>query len=323
MPELSAEPQDTLEFKTIESPNGALQLEFCPRAGGSITGFRYRGGDRKADLFCRWDNLKGPVPNAWCMASFPLTPYSNRVIDFKLKVDGTVYKIDQFFAEGNQLHGDGWMLPWKIAELGPHHVVLEITTAKRDTTPYVYHARQAFTLENDRLEIAMEITNRTGRRFPFGLGHHPFIPKNGKTILKANLPRVWMTKDRMVPTEVVETPDRWNFSGGKELNDKNFEPADQGLWQTDLIDNCFTGWDQKAEVIWPDRGLRMTIGADPVFKYFVMYMGPRAEMFCAEPVTNIIDAFNLHERGVKDTGTIFLNDGETLKGKMWFRVDSL
>lgn len=308
------------EFKTIKSADGALELEFCPQAGGSITGFRYRDDGKVFDLFTRWGEST-LVSLGYLMASFPLTPYSNRITNHELSVDGKKYAIDPWFEEGNQLHGDGWVSAWKNTNLGPHHAVLELTTGRRPSSPYAYHAKQTFRLAEGRLEIAMEITNRSGIRLPFGLGHHPFIPKNDRTIFKASLPRVWLTRDKMVPSKLIDTPARWDFSDGIELKDSNFDPADQGGGQADCLDNCFQGWDQKAEIIWPDRGLRMTMTAEPVFANFVIYLGQRKDWFCAEPVTNIIDGFNLHARGVADTGTIFLNDGETLAGNMWFKVD--
>lgn len=316
---MTAPPEDTKEFRNIASADGSLQLEFCARAGGSITGFRYLSGYKSFDLFRRWGSAD-TVQNGPVMASFPLTPYSNRIIDHKLTVGGTTYDVGPSFAEGNQLHGDGWVLPWKGTDIGQHHAVLELITEKRAETPYVYHARQTLRLENTRLEIAMEVTNRSGLRLPFGLGHHPFIPKNDQTILRARLPHVWLTKEHMVPSERIETPAKWDFSKGLTLADGTFAPASQGLSGQDLLDNCFQGWDQKTDIIWPDRQLRMTMTAEPVFRNFVIYLGPASGCFCAEPVTNIIDAFNLHERGVADTGTVFLEDGETLRGKMWFEV---
>ncbi len=305
-------------FMHIASPDGALMLELRPEAGGSIGRFQLRRANDAFDLFRPYDAAQPASPLN--MASFPLTPYSNRIINGRLAFQEKNYDIGPLHApEPHQLHGDGWLLPWTIEEAGQHHAVLTLETKKSTRTPYVYEARQAFTLENGRLDIDMEITNRSGFTLPFGLGHHPYFPRNDATTLKARLPKVWQSR-RLVPEKLADSPPKWNFSAGVALADAHFHPPSEGFLGTDLLDHCFSGWDQMAEITWPDAGVRLTMKADPMFRNFVIYIPSGQKFFCAEPVTNVNDGFNLNERGVPDTGTIMLHDGETLKGRIWFEV---
>lgn len=302
----------------IESPGKALSLECAPAAGGSITSFRLnrKGGD--FDLFRPYDPSLPLAPlNA---ASFPLTPYSNRIIDCKLHFGGREFHVGpKFGPEPHQLHGDGWLLPWEAREQTPSQVILTLKTQRRDETPYVYEASQVLTLDDDRLTIVMSVTNRSGIALPFGLGHHPYFLRNDKTVLKANLPKVWEGKN-IIPQCLVDTPGKWDFSKGRAMSDRNFEPPGHGTQGKDLMDHCFQGWDREAEITWADAGVSLTMRADPVFQNFVMYIPHQKNFFCAEAVTNIIDGFNLMARGVENTGTVVLDDGGTLSGRMSFEV---
>jgi aldose 1-epimerase len=307
-------------FIHISSPDGNLSLELRPESGGSIGHFKLRRKNGVFDLFRPYSETLPQTPLN--MASFPLTPYSNRIINGRLTVGGKGYDIGPLHApEPHQLHGDGWLQSWTVEETGQHYASLTLHTKKAARTPYVYDAKQVFTLANERLDIDMEVTNRSGFALPFGLGHHPYFIRNEKTVLKARLPKVWHSRN-IVPEKLADTPPKWDFSKGIGLADAHFHPPSEGFRGTDLLDHCFQGWDQVAEIAWPDAGVRLAMKADPVFRNFVIYIPNGQNFFCAEPVTNINDGFNLKEKGVPDTGTVMLQDGETLKGKIWFEVEA-
>jgi aldose 1-epimerase len=308
-------------IERILSPGGETSLEFCPGAGGCITAFRHERNGKTLDLFRPYDrNLPLSPLNA---ASFPLTPYSNRIINGRLTVGEKTYSVGPRHAsEPHQLHGDGWLRPWTLAELDPHRAVLTLQTEKSAQTPYIYRAKQVLALDDGQLDIGMEITNMSGFALPFGLGHHPYFIRDADTVLKANLPKVW-TSRQIVPESLIDTPSSWDFSSGLALSDAHFGPPSQGVEGRDMMDHCFQGWDQRAEISWPQSGLKLIMTADPIFANFVIYIPAQKPFFCAEPVTNIIDGFNLREKGIPDTGTIMLGDGETLKGSMRFEAADL
>lgn len=304
----------TNAFIGVSSPDGNLTVECAPQAGGSITAFRAG----KADVFRPYDSALPLHPLN--TASFPLTPYSNRIIDCRLQFEGDAFDVGPRWAdEPHQLHGDGWLSPWQVREQTAHSVTLSLTTRKRPETPYVYEAVQTYRLDNAGLAIDMSVTNLSGRRLPFGLGHHPYFIRSDETVLRARLPTVWHSQN-IVPRYSAPVPDQWDFSNGIKMSDAHFMPPRQGVRGDDLLDHCFAGWDQKAEIFWPDRDLKLLITADPVFNTFVIYIPCGKPFFCAEPVTHVNDAFNLMGRGVGDVRAAILDEGETLQGTMNFKV---
>jgi len=86
------------------------------------------------------------------------------------------------------------------------------------------------------------------------------------------------------------------------------------------MDHCFDGWDGRAELHWPETGVRLEIEAEPVFGHLVIYVPPGREIFCVEPVSHVNDGFNLLERGVAGTGVRVLAPGERLAGSVRFGV---
>lgn len=303
-----------MPFAAIQSPDKRFTLEYSVETGGSILSFRAGG----LDIFRPYDSALPLAPLN--TASFPLTPYSNRIIGGKLEFGGEVFDVGPRKPDDlHQLHGDGWLLPWRVEAETPDSVTMHLRTEKAAHTPYAYDARQTYRLDDKGLEISMSVTNTGGRALPFGLGHHPYFPRNAQTKLTANLPKVWNSR-RIVPTDLADTPPQWDFSRGLTLGDDKFGPPSQGMEGRDLLDHCFTGWDQTARIDWPDRTLSLTITADPVFAQFVIYIPAEKPFFCAEPVTNINDGFNLQARGIADTGTVVLQPGETLIGKMRFDI---
>lgn len=291
-----------------------LTLECHPETGGSISALQFGG----VDVFRPYDASLALSPLN--MASFPLVPYSNRIINGVMRFGGEDIAVGPRTAPGpHQLHGDGWVMPWRVEAQGESHVALALEAPKRAETPYAYAARQVYTLSPDTLTIDMSVTNRAGRALPFGLGHHPYFPRNDRTTLKASLPKVWESR-RIVPERLADTPPVWDFSRGIRMADAHFMPPAQGTEGLDLLDHCFAGWDGRAEIIWPDQGMTLEMTADKVFGAFVIYIPQDKPFFCAEPVTHVNDAFNLMARGVADTGAVVLADGETLSGSMRFRV---
>lgn len=306
--------QDT--FVTIGKGN--LRLELCPGTGGGVTAFYKEAAGKRVDLFRPYDKSRQLSPLNF--SSFPLTPFSNRIGYGKLSFRGEALDVGPpFGGEPHPNHGDGWFSVWDVKEHAPQRVVLSLKTERAANTPYVYEAEQIFTLEDDVLNIDMVVTNRSGRALPFGTGHHPYFPRTDKTVLKASLSGVWNSKN-MVPAELVPLPEKWNFTRGVTLAPRNIGPAQHGGDGTAFIDHCFTGWDRRAEIIWPESATKLVMTADPVYGNFVIYVPSGQDFFCAEPVTNVTDGFNLMDKGARDTGTVVLQDGETLAGRMRFTV---
>jgi aldose 1-epimerase len=87
------------------------------------------------------------------------------------------------------------------------------------------------------------------------------------------------------------------------------------------IDNCFADWTRPAHIAWPDRGLALSIDADPVFRHLVVYVPPGRDSFAVEPVSNLTDGLNRLDGGVEH-GFAVLEVGATARGSIRFAVQA-
>jgi len=289
--------------KRLELRCGAIELDLCPRFGGAITRLRHDGRDvlRPAGAAM----LKGGDQRfASC---FPLVPFSNRVVDARFRFRDRSYELPRNFPpEPHAIHGQGWQNPWEIAAVGPSRAEFTFRHAVPGT-PLDYRARQVFELQDDGLAVTTEVTNAGSGPMPAGIGQHPYFLRTERVTLRARLDRVWLADERKIPKERVAVPARWDFSKTPRIAALE-------------LDNCFGGWDGRAEIFWPENDLELRLEADPVFGHLVVYVPPGKDFFCVEPVSNANDGFNLLERGVSGTGVRVLEPGERLAGTTRFRI---
>lgn len=295
---------------------GQLSLQFCPEVGGCITRFDALINGQVVPLFRPYDPSLPLDPLNF--SSFPLTPFSNRIGYGKLDFDGKTYAVGPAFGgEPHPNHGSGWQSAWQLDEMADDRAVLSIRVPKSEDSPYDYEATQILQLTDTGLSIQMIVKNTGAEALPYGTGHHPYFVRTPRTILKANLPKVWLSKD-MVPTELVPTPDLWDFKAGKTFDPQLLE-AKHGGDGSAYIDHCFAEWNRVATITWPEyNNTTLRITADEMFSHFVVFVPSKGDFFCAEPVSNATDGFNLMAKGHKNTGTVVLAPQQTLTGTMNF-----
>ncbi|MEM8949893.1 MAG: aldose 1-epimerase [Pseudomonadota bacterium] len=288
------------EIVSIES--GPYRLELCPALGGCITAFRFDG----IDLMRPATEEYWATGEPRAAASFPLVPFSNRIGDGKAEFEGRTFRFPiNMPPEPHTIHGDGWMSAWHAETTEPSRAVL---THEPSDVPFAYASRQIFELSDGGLIASLEITNTGNRRIPAGFGHHPYFPRTDDLTLEMPLAEVWMPDDRKLPVERIAVPENWNFSSPKKL-----APL------TDL-DHDFTEGDVEAFLHWPDRGIRLAMDADPIFRHIVVFVPPERDYVCVEPVTHVANAVNMTGSIDLETGLQVLEPGETLKGAVRFRV---
>ncbi|MDX1584257.1 MAG: aldose 1-epimerase, partial [Thermoanaerobaculia bacterium] len=69
-----------------------------------------------------------------------------------------------------------------------------------------------------------------------------------------------------------------------------------------------------ATIEWPEWNAELKMETEGPFECFVIYTPKGEDYFCAEPVTNCIDAFNLAAEGRDDTGMLVLEPGKEIGG---------
>ncbi|MGQ0676523.1 MAG: aldose epimerase family protein, partial [Rhodospirillales bacterium] len=171
-------------------------------------------------------------------------------------------------------------------------------------------ARQSFVLGPAGLTVALEVENAGSEFMPLGLGWHPYFPRTPQARLTAAVGRMWRTDAEVMPVALVDPP---------ATHDPGRGIRPEGV----ALDNCFTDWDGRAAIEWPECNARLTMAADPLFKHLVVFTPPGRDFFCVEPVSNVTDAFNLAAAGRQDTGMVALGPSKTLRAAMTLRPEAL
>lgn len=287
----------TAEIITIE--NGRQRLRLAPGLGGAVAAWDWKLGDAWSPLLRAWD---GVSEDRYCLACFPLVPWSNRITEGGFEHDGVFHAIrPNRIGEKYPIHGDGWLQPWQVAEQTADRVKLSLQSDCFDRNPYRYRGTETFTLLPDGLQIDLTATHLGEKSLPYGLGLHPYFMRNAQTLLQAKAEGVWLSGDDPIPVKLTtEFPATWDYN----------KPA---LLEGPMIDNCFTGWNGKAAITYPDRGIVLTMHMLDCNGYSLMYRPPGGNFFCFEPITHPIDAFHMPDK----PGLSFLaaNDSLALRTK--------
>lgn len=276
-----------------------LGVDLAPAAGGSVARFACDGVDVLRPMTAE-AIASGNGMNA---ALFPLVPYSNRIANGRLVFGKEVIELARNWPGVNHpMHGDGWAHAWQVVHSDDRsaEIVYEHERASDGGWPFCYRARQHYRLEETSLSIRISIQNLEDRSVPAGIGLHPFFVREPDCTLTCRTEFVWRTDAEVLPIECIPVPPEWDFS--------------RGLVPDSVpLDNCFDGWDGRASIAWPARGLRLDLEASVPFRHAVIYTPPSQPFFCIEPVS--------HANG--QMGLAPLVAGGTLAGEAVFRLSSL
>ncbi len=268
---------------------GRLAVDLAPDAGGSIARFAIETAGTIIDLLRPTD--------ADAKACYPLVPFSNRIANGRLIVDGEEFILKPNWpGQRHPMHGDGWARPWQVARQEGRSAELVYEHDGREGWPFRYRARQVFDLGEEGLSVGMTIENLESRAVPAGLGLHPFFPRDADTELACRVEGVWRADADVLPVDRIAVPPEWNFAASR--------PVD-GV----VLDNCFDGWEGSATIRWPRRGLGLSLVATQPFRHLVIYVPKARPYFCVEPVS--------HANGA--VAQTSLPQGETLEGEVLFR----
>lgn len=290
---------------------GRLAVDLAPHAGGSIARFAIEEKGRlPIDLLRPTDPDALTLGSGKDTACYPLVPFSNRIADGRLIVEGRdIYMRPNTPGFKHPIHGDGWHRPWLVERSNDTDADL-LYVHDRQGWPFPYRARQSFRLTEDGLTVGISVQSTDPSPVPAGIGLHPYFVRDEDTTLALNLKRVWLADADVLPTTRVDIPPRWDFSTPRKVSNT-------------VLDNCFDGWDGQAVITWPHRRVRMDIEASPVFGHVVIYTPEARPYFCVEPVSHANNGFALHALGVEDVGYRLLANGDRLSGEVAFRVSSL
>jgi aldose 1-epimerase len=288
--------------------SGAAHLRLAPETGGSIAGYWQEHGGQRIDWL-------RPTPDAALahrmpldFASFPLVPYSGRIRDGRFSFGGRSFVVPlNFLPERHAIHGHGWLMPWRVTAEDAASATLEYAHAA-DDWPWAYHATQRFVLTERRLTLEMTLTNDGPEPMPAGLGPHPYFRRTPQARVTAGIGKVWLNDREVMPTELVDPPAERDLRRGVRVD-------------AVAMDNCFTGWDHRAVIEWPEWRARLTMTAPSPLDFLVVYTPPGQDFFCVEPVSHSPDAVNFIAAGRTDTGLAVLPPGKTLQASVVFDTE--
>jgi aldose 1-epimerase len=286
--------------------NGSARVAVVPALGSGIARYWTEAIGRQID----WLRPAAAEALAACdstgLACFPLVPYSNRIRNGCFRFAGELITMPRSETrEAHAEHGHGWVSPWTVVAKSGDRLITEYRHTA-DSWPFAYSARQTFQLAETALLVMIELRNEDRRPMPCGIGLHPYFPRDPDSRLCAEVKGMWRNDADTLPLEHVSPP-------------HDEDPARGVAVDRVELDNVFTGWSRLAVMEWPSRNQRLEMMATPPLNFLVIYTPAGEPYFCAEPVSNCTDAFNLAAAGVMDTGMIVLEPGQAISGAVTFR----
>lgn len=234
------------------------------------------------DIFRTFETTDGR-PDPLDSGCFPLIPFANRIANASLSFDGEEYPlIADPIAEPHAIHGTSWRDDWRIVDKADDCLAMAY---RHDGPgwPWTFTARQRLCLSPDELSVELSVTNETSTEMPAGIGLHPYFALASEADIEVAADGVILASADGVPTGQGPYPEAL--------------PSHP--------DNCLTGWSRTTAINWPRH--RLTITADPVFRYLHFYRPDDGETLCLEPVShrpNDVDDMTTLSPGATLSGTI-------------------
>lgn len=284
--------------------NDFLRAEILPEVGAGLSRLDWVAGGLSLPVLrplARCGGAVTPHPNQ--LACYPLVPWSNRIGGGEFYFDGRRVRLQpNLEGEPYPIHGDGWQHAWHLSAQSASAVTL--TFEHQHGGPFSYQADMTYRLEDQMLVVTLQVKNTGAQVLPFGLGLHPWLPRSKGVLLRAPARAVWQSAADHLPLAQIPVPEQWRFDRLGAL------PQDQ-------VDHAFSGWDGRADVVWPETGLRLTLQAD--MSYYVLYAPVGADFFCFEPVDHPINAHNM-SGGAARNGLTPLGPQQQLQRQFHFGV---
>jgi len=288
---------------TIHLQSGRQRLPLVPAIGGSVAAFFAEGPGGRVDWLRPMPEAARAAGDVLEAACFPLFPFSNRIRRGAFAFEGRDVRMVHRY--DNAEHGHGWLSAWRVEGSCADRATLALERRASADWPFAYRATQEFLLHPGRLEMRIAIRNTGAIRMPAGMGIHPYFPRTPRTTLRAGIDAIWETDAEVLPTELVPAAPPRDPRAGLAVDQV-------------ALDNCFAGWDGRAEIDWPERKAGLSMRAAGPLGFLVVYTPPGEPYFCAEPVSNATDAFNLAAAGRGDTGMVVLAPGEEAAARVSF-----
>jgi aldose 1-epimerase len=261
-PVVATDTLSTPSLAAIKIASGAARVDLVPALGGSITAFSWRG---KAVLRVTPPEALAAF-NVRGASCYPLVPYANRIRDARLVFAGRQHALTRNFGDHpHSIHGVGWQSAWDTIDHGDTRATLALVHDARGESaaawPWPFRATQTFdlTASADRASLSTTLTieNTGAAPFPFGLGWHPFFPRDATATLAFGAEHVWINDPTQLPVERIASSGKWSFERPRPCGE-------------DAIDNVFCGFGGRA-TLRSSAGMTITtLEADSACRFLVV-----------------------------------------------------
>lgn len=284
----------------LEIAAGDYRLIAAPARGGSILSFTWRGqpvmreteGEDILDVAC-----------------FPLVPYSNRIAGGRFPWRGREVVVPVNWPAvdpRNPIHGYGWLSAWEVAAASADRLRL-IHDHDGAAWPWPYRAELLYALGEAGLTVRLALTNTGSEPMPAGLGFHPYFPRDAQTRYIGLHRGEWQRGDDPLPTVLDQRAEAADWWDGEPVGAR-------------VLDTVFAGREGPLRIVWPERGMAVTIAPSPALGHTAVYVPGDADWFCVEPVSHLTDALNGRD---PEAPMAALEPGDTIAAEMHLGAEPL
>jgi len=280
--------------------NDLLEAEIAPERGARLCRLRTRrdGVDLLVPL-STWDAPEHGWPKA---GAYPLVPYSNRIRDARVVFRGVAYALAPHpLDHPNALHGHAQRRAWTVAHADSRCTELVLESDACDDWPWPFEARIGFELAGHALAVSLCLHNPGTQAMPAGLGWHPFLATDPRSIVHFGAARRWQIDADCLPTGQTSA-----IAARHALS-----PTD---WAANDYVDYVSEWNGATRIERDSGTLHMA--SDSPLTHLVAYAARGGPFVCLEPVSHVANGFNLAAGGIDGTGMQVLEPGASLTARV-------
>lgn len=278
-----------------------LTAEIHPEVGGIVARLVWRAPDGREHALLR----PPPAPVSTAApnhgGSWAMLPFANRA--FGGLVDDGAQRFQLPFNDASgTIHGFGWQSAWQVA--GYDRASARLEHRRSDgADPYRYSAWQEITLAQGGMTVRFGVINEADRVLPFGIGHHPWFPRQDDTRLQLRAARALVFGEA------------FRALGHRELSDGGPYAGNPLFREEDVVAWNFMGWDGEARIETPSTGLAITMTASESLACPVVWAPVGSDFLCVEPQSHASGAPS--EASARNAAPMKrLEPGDSLEGWM-------
>ena len=286
-----------------EITRGAARARLAPHLGGRLTSLRLApAGRAAAELLLPFPEDTTDLLHWPKGGIYPMMPYLGRIRDAALRTEAGIVALQPHpDAAPHTLHGHAHRQRWRLLEVATSVAGMAYDHPGDAEWPWPFRASLRIALPApDQCEIILRLENTGTVPAPTGLGLHPFFQAAGDSGLRLSVGREWPLDEAGLTAA---------------------DPVAGMVWDGPVVGPVtrqFSDWDGTAALATPPTIL--TLSASPALGHLVLHRPAGVEWLCLEPVSHVVDGFNLAARGLAGTGAQWLGPGEPIEATLAVRA---